>query len=252
MARTDPPMLEPTLSEAEQTALTERLGHVFATPALLQGALTHPSCSSGVRRKPTAGDLAGTAYERLEFLGDRVLGLVIAGWLYQTFPQDKEGDLAKRHAALVNRVTLKKIALSMELPRFLRVAKGEQAATQRSQTVLSDALEALIGALYLDGGLAVAQACIMRHWQEPLALQTQAEQLADPKTILQEWAQGKGLPLPTYTIISREGPPHAPRFVIEVTVQGQPPTQAAGDSKRAAEKVAASHLLTLLGKATGA
>ncbi len=232
-------------SEQDLTDLAERLGYSFKQKSLLQGALTHPSLGGGKSRRNNAG----TAYERLEFLGDRVLGLTVAAWLYRLFPDDSEGDLSKRHAALVNRVTLKKIAQTIELPRFLRVAKGEQAATQRSQTVLSDAIEAVIGALYLDGGIEVAQAFIQRHWQEPLAAQTQAAQLADPKTILQEWAQGRALPLPVYKVISREGPPHAPQFVIEVTVQGHPPARAEGSSKREAEKLAAALLMDNLTKA---
>lgn len=236
-------MAEQKLTEQDWLDLAERLGHQFKQKSLLQGALTHPSLGGGARRKP-----AGTVYERLEFLGDRVLGLTVAAWLYRQFPDDSEGDLSKRHAALVNRVTLKKIALAIELPRFLRVAKGEQAATQRSQSVLSDAIEALIGALYLDGGNEAAQSFIHRHWAEALAAQKQAAQLADPKTVLQEWAQGRGLPLPVYKVINREGPAHAPKFVIEVTVQGFVPAQAEGNAKREAEKRAAALLLAGLHK----
>lgn len=239
-------MAETKPSEQDWQIFAERLGHSFKTKSLLQGALTHPSLGGGGARRKSAG----TLYERLEFLGDRVLGLTVAAWLYQQFPDDSEGDLSKRHAALVNRVMLKKIAVAIELPRFLRVAKGEQAATQRSQSVLSDAIEALIGALYLDGGAEVAQKFIHRHWQEALAAQKQAAQLADPKTVLQEWAQGRGLPLPVYKVLSREGPAHAPKFVIEVTVQGQPPEQAEGEAKREAEKKAAAVLLTNLVKAS--
>lgn len=237
-------MTESKLSDSDWKVLTERLGHEFKQKSLLQGALTHPSLGGGTGRRKNAG----TLYERLEFLGDRVLGLTVADWLYRSFPDDTEGDLAKRHAALVNRVALKKIALALELPRFLRVAKGEQAATQRSQTILSDAIEALIGALYLDGGMEIAQKFIRRFWQDALAAQTQAAQLADPKTILQEWAQGRGLPLPAYKVISREGPAHAPKFVIEVTVQGQPAAQAEGAAKREAEKRAAAALLEIVTK----
>lgn len=233
-------MAENKLAEQDWQDLAERLGHQFRQKSLLQDALTHPSLGGGKRRKST------TAYERLEFLGDRVLGLTVAAWLYKQFPEDSEGDLSKRHAALVNRVTLKKIAMALELPRFLRVAKGGQAATQRSQTILSDAIEAVIGALYLDGGAETAQAFIHRHWQPALAAQTQAAQLADPKTVLQEWAQGRGLPLPAYKVVSREGPPHAPKFIIEVTVQGHPPAQAEGASKREAEKRAAARLTASL------
>ncbi|MBP7252589.1 MAG: ribonuclease III [Alphaproteobacteria bacterium] len=238
-------MAETKPSEQDWQVFAERLGHSFKQKSLLQGALTHPSLGGGGARRKSAG----TLYERLEFLGDRVLGLTVAAWLYQQFPDDSEGDLSKRHAALVNRVTLKKIAVAIDLPRFLRVAKGEQAATQRSQSVLSDAIEALIGALYLDGGVEMAQKFIHRHWQEALAAQKQAAQLADPKTVLQEWAQGRGLPLPVYKVLSREGPAHAPKFIIEVTVQGYAPAQAEGEAKREAEKKAAAVLLANLVKA---
>ncbi len=240
-------MAEPNSKPNEQDweVFAERLGHCFKQKSLLQDALTHPSLGGGqVRKKP-----AGTSYERLEFLGDRVLGLTIADWLYRQFPQDSEGDLAKRHAALVNRFALKKIATAIELQRFLRIAKGEPGATQRSTSLLSDAMEALIGALYLDGGAAVAQSFIERHWREALAAQRQAASLADPKTVLQEWAQGRGLPLPVYKVLSREGPAHAPKFVIEVIVQGMPPSQAEGSAKREAEKRAAALLLEQLQKA---
>lgn len=182
----------------------------------------------------------------MEFLGDRVLGLTVAAWLFELYPDASEGELSKRHAGLVNRVTLKKIALGIELPRFLRVARGEQAATQRSQSVLSDAIEALIGALYLDGGIEVAGAFIRRHWESSLNTQKQPEQLADPKTILQEWAQARGMPLPAYKVVRREGPAHAPRFVIEVVVRDYAPAQAEGSSKREAEKLAAAALLAQL------
>jgi ribonuclease-3 len=226
-------MAEQKISEQDWLDLTEKLGHQFKQKTLLQDALTHPSLGGGRSSKRKN---AGTVYERLEFLGDRVLGLTVATWIYKQFPDDTEGDLSKRHAALVNRVTLKKIA------------KGEQAATQRSQSVLSDAIEAVIGALYLDGGADVAQKFIQRHWGEALAAQKQAAQLADPKTVLQEWAQGRGLPLPDYKVVSREGPPHAPKFIIEVTVQGHPPVRAEGSAKREAEKTAAAEWLANLQK----
>jgi ribonuclease III len=231
--------------EAELRQFSEKLGYEFQQKSLMIAALTHPSVGGGkIRRKP-----AGASYERLEFLGDRVLGLVIADWLFRTFPEDSEGDLARRHAALVNRVTLKKLALALDLQNVLRIAKTELAATQRSQTMLSDAMEALIGALYLDGGMASASAFIQRLWQEALNTQAAAaKQLADPKTALQEWAQARGLPLPAYKVVNREGPAHAPRFVIEVTIAGKQPVTAEGQAKREAEKRAAAALLETLGE----
>lgn len=234
-------MAEGKTTAAQDTAdLTERLGYHFKQKSLLQDALTHPSLGGGKPRRKNAG----TAYERLEFLGDRVLGLTVAAWLYELYPDASEGELSKRHAGLVNRVTLKKIAVGLELPRFLRVAKGEQAATQRSQSVLSDAIEALIGALYIDGGIMVAQDFIKRHWQTALTHQKQPE--VDPKTVLQEWAQARGMPLPVYKVVRREGPAHAPKFLIEVMVRDHAPTEAEGTSKREAEKLAAAALLAQL------
>lgn len=236
-------MAEGKVTAAQQDAmdLAERLGHQFKQKNLLQDALTHPSLGGGGKRKRPAA-----AYERLEFLGDRVLGLTIADWLYELFPEASEGELSKRQAGLVNRVTLKKIAVALELPRFLRVAKGDQAAAQRSQTVLADAIEALIGALYRDGGLEVARAFIKRHWQAPLNSQKQPEAFLDPKTVLQEWVQARGLPLPVYKVLRREGPAHAPKFAVEVAVQGHPPAEAEGSSKREAEKLAAATILERL------
>ena len=236
-------MAESKITAAQQDAdeLAARIGYAFKQKNLLLDALTHPSLSGGQARRKRAA-----AYERLEFRGDRVLGLAVAAWLYELYPDASEGELSKRHAGLVNRVTLKKIAVVLELPRFLRVAKSDQAATQRSQTVLSDAIEALIGALYLDGGLEVARDFIKRHWLAPMNSQKQPEHLADPRTISQEWAQARGLRLPDYKVVRREGPAHAPQFVIEVTVQGHKPAQAEGSSKREAEKLAAAALLAQL------
>jgi ribonuclease III len=222
---------------AKITELTDRLGHEFAKPALLQEALTHPSLAGFRQRKKNST----TPYERLEFLGDRVLGLVIAEWLYKLFPDASEGELAKRHASLVNRDALREIALEIGLERHLHLARGEEAsATRKNQATLSDAMEALIGALYLDAGLETARRFIQRYWKQ--ATQTEAAP-ADPKTALQEWAQGQGLPLPVYKVMERSGPAHAPKFVIEVTVKGFAPAIGEGPSKRQAEKTAAQVLL---------
>ena len=172
--------------------------------------------------------------------------LVIADWLYTLFPNANEGELAKRHAALVNRDALRIIALEIELEKHLRLAKGEDAdGSRRNLVTLSDALEALIGALYLDGGLETALIFIHRYWKETIAEKAPA----DPKTALQEWAQKQGFPLPAYKVLDRSGPPHAPKFVIEVAVKNHPPASAEGHSKREAEKAAAQALLEAVGKA---
>jgi len=230
---------------AKTNELTAKLGHEFANPMLLQEALTHPSLAGFKLRKKNST----TPYERLEFLGDRVLGLVIAHWLYELFPDSSEGDLAKRHASLVNRDALRAIALEIGLERHLRLAHGEEASAARKNiATLSDAMEALIGAMYLDGGLEPARRFIQKYWRQTTIVETTP---ADPKTALQEWAQGQGLPLPVYKVVERTGPAHAPKFVIEVTVKGQAPARAEGESKRLAEKAAAQALLGEMAKTAG-
>ena len=215
--------------------LAEKLGHAFADPRLLEDALTHPSLAGVGRRKK------GAPYERLEFLGDRVLGLAIAEWLYETFPNASEGEMAKRHAALVNRDALRAVALDIGLAHFVRLARGEDAqAARKNLATLPDAMEAVIGALYLDGDFPAARAFIHNYWQRDIAV---SETPADPKTTLQEWAQGQSLPLPTYRVIKNSGPAHAPKFVVEASVKGFPPAEAEGNSKRDAQKAAAVKLL---------
>ena len=216
--------------------LAAKLGHRFANGALLESALTHPSLAANKNRKKTGA----SAYERLEFLGDRVLGLVIAHWLYQLFPAAPEGELAKRHAALVNRDALKEVAGTLDLHLYLRVTQGDESKRARQNlAALSDATEAVIGAIYLDGGIAPAEAFIRKYWDSTIHAKAAP---ADPKTVLQEWAQGHGLPLPAYRVADRKGPAHAPIFTIEVAVNGYDPVFRTGESKREAEKAAAQAL----------
>ncbi|MDX9690403.1 MAG: ribonuclease III [Proteobacteria bacterium] len=213
------------------------LGHRFADDRLLKQALTHPSFTTAKRHK--AGKIS--PYERLEFLGDRVLGLVIAHWLYDLYPDVAEGELAKRHASLVNRDALKETALKLGLEPYLVLAQGEEVNVDRKNlAVLSDATEGIIGAMYLDGGLAPAERFIKKYWDQMIRIDAMP---SDPKTTLQEFAQSKRLPLPTYNEIERSGPAHEPHFVIEVMMQGYPPQQGEGTSKRLAEKAAATRLL---------
>jgi len=230
-----------TRKPADVKELTDRLGHNFANSQLLQDALTHPSLAGFKQRRK------GTMpYERLEFLGDRVLGLVIAEWLYQKFPDANEGELAKRHAALVNREALRVVAVEIGLGQHLRLAHNEEAGSARKNlATLPDAMEAILGALYLDGGLKAASDFIHRLWQKDITI---VETPSDPKTALQEWAQGQGLPLPQYKVVEHSGPAHAPKFTIEVTVKGHAPMVASGDSKRAAQKAAAQLLLQHVNK----
>lgn len=229
--------MAPSSARPDSAALAEKLGHQFAAPRLLEDALTHPSLSGARSRKK------GAPYERLEFLGDRVLGLAIAEWLFETFPNADEGELAKRHAALVNREALRAVAHEIGLSQFVRLARGEDAGPgggRKNLATLPDAMEAVIGALYLDGGFKAARAFIHSYWQRHIAV---SETPADPKTALQEWAQGQGLPLPVYRVIENSGPAHAPKFTIEASVKNLTPVQAEGDSKRAAQKAAATKLL---------
>jgi ribonuclease-3 len=218
------------------------LGHEFARKALLREALTHRSAAH-----PQRGRGKGTgSNERLEFVGDRVLGLLIAEWLAERFPREQEGELGRRLAHLVSQPVLAVIAEETGLPAALAISPGEsRAGVRRRATVLADAVEAAIGALFLDGGIEPARAFIRRAWEG--AMSAQAAPPKDAKTALQEWAQGRGQPLPAYRVASREGPPHAPVFVIAVTVAGQTGTGTAG-TKRAAEQDAATDLLGKLNK----
>ena len=214
--------------------LNDALRHEFEDPSLLEEALTHSSAAAHADT-PT--------YERLEFLGDRVLGLVIAERLFDCFPDEPEGDLARRHASLVSRRTLVRVAEALELGACLTMPKGEtQAGTRRRPTILADACEALIGALYMDAGLDAARDFILRHWDPFIELPMPME----AKTMLQEWAQARGKSLPRYRVVATEGPPHDPVFTVELTVDGQAPVRATGGSKRIAEREAARRLLETL------
>jgi ribonuclease-3 len=219
--------------------LTSRLGHEFKDASLLDAALAHPSLLGTKSHKK--GD--PSPYERLEFLGDRVLGLVMAEWLYALYPSEREGSLAKRHAALVNADALHAVAVEIGLEHHLRLAHGEEVTegSRKNLATLSDAMEAVIGAVYLDAGLDAARNFIRKYWAKA-ATETKTAP-ADPKTALQEWAQGHGLPLPVYSILESSGPAHAPKFIVEATVQKLGSAKAEGTSKRNAEKAAASLLL---------
>ena len=209
----------------------QTLGHRFARPGLLGLALTHSSAPSN-----------GRSNQRLEFLGDRVLGLVVAQALYERFPDEEEGALAPRLAALVRRDTLARVARDIGLGGHVVMSQGEEESGGRDNpSILADACEAVIAALYLDGGMESAQQFIRRHWL-PLMEEDQSPP-KDAKTKLQEWAQGRGLALPKYTETGRQGPAHAPVFSVQVSVEGADPAAATGPSKRAAEQAAASALL---------
>lgn len=215
--------------------LQERLGYRFANVALLERALTHPSVSAD-------RDHEGGHYERLEFLGDRVLGLVVAESLFVRFPQEAEGLLARRLAKLVGKETLASVSEDLGLGIVMRLAMGEDEQQSRSNPgLLSDVCEAVIAALYLDGGLPASKQFIEAAWTA--RIEEDREPPSDAKTELQEWAQARGLPLPRYSEIGRRGPPHDPVFTIAVEVEGWPRQTGGGRSKRAAEQDAASRLL---------
>lgn len=223
---------------AASASLADALGHQFARRDLLVEALTHPSA---VRRRGSAR----RAYERLEFLGDRVLGLVVAEMLWRRFPDEAEGELTRRHTDLVRREALAEVARAVGLGARVMVSAGEDAAGVRDNpSVLADVCEAVIAALYLDGGLPAAARFIERWWEARLTVSGAPPR--DPKTALQEWAQARGLPLPAYRTVATEGPAHRRKFTITVAVEGLAPATATGSSKRAAETAAAAAALAAL------
>lgn len=214
--------------------LQQRIGYRFNNSALLEQALTHRSLA---REHPHN--------QRLEFLGDSVLGLMVADLLYRLYPDADEGDLSKRLVALVNGEQLTSIARELNLGSLLFMSRSEEDQRGRENSSnLEDACEALLGALYLDGGLDAVRPLIEEFWK-PLA-QTLKDAPKDAKTALQEWAQARALPLPEYKVMSAQGPAHAPDFVIEVTVNGAT-AQGRGTNKRVAERLAAELLLKQLG-----
>jgi ribonuclease III len=220
-----------------RAALEAQLEHRFRDAALLDVALTHSSLATG-RGQRRFG------FDRMEFLGDRVLALVVAELLVEAFPEENEGDLGRRFAALVSAPSLAEIADELDLARHLRVAPSEmQADGQRSRSVLADAFEAVLGALFRDGGYAAAERFLRRVFV-PRILARQAPP-RDPKTTLQELAQGRGASLPVYRVLASGGPAHEPHFTIEVEAMGRR-ASGEGSSKRLAERAAAQALLDAL------
>jgi ribonuclease-3 len=224
--------------DALRAALQDRLGLSFADPDLLERALTHASVGDGARLARRHAD-----NERLEFLGDRVVGLLTAEALLAEDPAAREGDLALRLNSLVNRDALAAAARRMELGDALRLSAAETRTGGREKaSILADACEAVMGAVYLDAGLEAARAVFDRFWRDALK-ELGAQGAKDPKTDLQERAQRQGRPAPVYRVVAREGPDHAPRFTVEAEVLGAPAAQGSGASRQAAEKAAARALL---------
>ena len=232
--------------------LAQIIDYDFVRPELCEEAFTHPSAlvpeKRGRRRRKAA---ARRSYERLEFLGDRVLGLVVADLLWRRFADEPEGDLTRRLTHLVRRETLARVADALNLGRILVLSRAETAAgAARNPGILADVCEALIGAIYLDGGFEAASAFIRRLW-EPLIDET-PNPPRDPKTQLQEWAQARGLALPAYELVAASGPDHARVFTVAASVAGADPVTASASSKRIAEARAAALLLDRLNLAKSA
>jgi len=224
-------------------AIEARIGHSFTDPNLLIAAITHVSALKPSRKR-------GESYQRLEFLGDHVLGLIVSDMLYRTFSNADEGELSKRLADLVRKESCAEVAKSLGLTDDIKLgAVGAGAGARLRKSVLGDICEAVIGAVFLDGGYAAAAQFVERNWTE--RMQRPRRPLRDPKTVLQEWAQGKGLPTPVYREVERTGPHHDPQFRIAVDLPGLAPAEGVGGSKRAAEKVAASVMIEREGVAGG-
>jgi ribonuclease-3 len=222
-------------------ALEAKIGYRFKDAGLIERALTHISAVKGPRN-PVA------SYQRLEFLGDHVLGIVISDMLFHAFPRANEGELSRRLADLVRKETCAEVARAIDLGAAVKLGGSEaQGGGRRRTTILGDVCEALIGAVFLDGGYAAANEVIERLWRDRML--TPARPLRDSKTVLQEWAQGRGLPTPTYREVARRGPHHDPEFHVAVELPDHKPAEGFGRSKRAAEQAAAAAMLAREGVA---
>ena len=214
--------------------LEKKIGYRFKNEALLGRALTHASLRGA---KKVSED-----NERLEFVGDRVLGLAIVELLWETYPTATEGELARHLNRLVRGETCAKVGRQLGLGEYLMLSDSEAGSGGRLKaTILADAVEAVLGAIFLEAGFNKARDTVRRLWENEEVSFGQAA--ADPKSALQEWAQGQGLALPMYVEVERTGPDHAPRFTSEVHIKGRPPARGEGASKRSAEQAAAMALL---------
>ncbi len=220
---------------AELGAFEDRLGHRFASPDLLMQALTHPSMSGDTR----------PSNQRLEFLGDRVLNLILAEALFRDDPQASEGQLAPRYNVLVRKETLAEVARQIGLGEAVRLGRSEMmSGGRRKDAMLADAMEAVLAAVYLDAGIDVARAVVLTHWAGRIgAAEAQAR---DAKTALQEWAQARGERPPHYALVERAGPDHAPVFTVEAQLATGEAARATASPKRQAEQAAAQALLDRL------
>ncbi|MGE0023528.1 MAG: ribonuclease III [Hyphomicrobium sp.] len=214
--------------------LEKKLGYRFKKEAMLARALTHSSLKGSKKVREDN--------ERLEFVGDRVLGLAIVELLAETYPAASEGELARHLNRLVKGETCAKVGRALNIGEFLMLSESEAGSGGRlKMTILADAVEAVLGAIFLDAGYEKARDVVRRLWENEEVSFGHAA--ADPKSALQEWAQGQGLALPSYVEVERTGPDHAPRFTSEVRIRGKQPARGEGASKRAAEQAAASAML---------
>ncbi|MEM0977053.1 MAG: ribonuclease III [Pseudomonadota bacterium] len=212
-----------------------RLGHKFASPDLLIEAVTHPSFGG-----------TGANNQRLEFLGDRVLGLVMARALFDSLTEADEGTLAPQFNALVRKEACARVAEDLDLGACLKMGRSEmQSGGRRKDAILADAMEAILAAVYLDAGFDTVRDIILRHW-DPLLKQAETVDARDAKTLLQEWAQARMMPPPEYNVVSQTGPDHAPEFEIEAILQNGETAKARAASKRQAQQLAARALLDRL------
>lgn len=215
--------------------LQDVLGYQFKDVDILKRALTHSSTNDDYN------------YQRLEFLGDRVLGLVMAHALFEEFRGENEGGLAKRHTALVQGTTCAIIGQAHHIGDFIILSTSEKdAGVHLNESIIADVVESLIGAIFIDGGFEATREVVLRLWGNNIKTLTNAPQ--DPKTELQEWVQARGHALPVYEIIDKSGPDHAPHFIIQLSIEGHAPIKASGTSRRQAEKTVARQMLKILKK----
>ncbi|HUO54899.1 MAG TPA: ribonuclease III [Rhodoblastus sp.] len=228
----------PAADGDELVALQQRIGYFFADLTMLSRALTHVSALP-----PGPAQRRSGSYQRLEFLGDRVLGLAVSEMLFEQFPEAEEGELSRRLADLVRKETCADVARDWGVGDVLRLGDGEaQTGGAAKAAILGDVCESILGAIFLDGGFAAARETVRRFFHDKML--NPVRPLRDPKTALQEWAQARGLPPPSYRQTGRIGPDHAPVFIIEVVVNGFAPSFGQGSSKRFAEQASAQQFLT--------
>lgn len=226
-------MMEPVTQSKPSRVIKKLAGYTFTKTSLLDEALTHPSLSGNYN------------YQRLEFLGDRVLGLAVSTWLLEEYPNEAEGKLNRRFTALVRRETLAEMSVQLGIVKALKLTPGaEQEGTRDKEAIQADVCESFIGALYLDGGFDAANAFIRQHWKPLIGAGPSAYK--DNKTILQEWCQARGISVPNYNVVDQAGPDHNPVFTIEVNIDGHGAARASGSAKRIAEQAAAQQLYDIL------